>query len=119
MKDIRRGEVWWVELPTPPRGSEPGFRRPVVVVQDDIFNRSRLSTVIVVAVTKNLELADLPGNVLLTRRESGLRFESVANSTALLAIDRVFFSDPGRPLGRLRPSSRRALDAGLRLVLGV
>lgn len=119
MDDIRRGQVWWVDLPAEPRGSEPGFRRPVVVVQDDFFNRSALSTVVVVAVTRNLALGQLPGNVPLSRRESGLRRDSVANVTALLAIDRVFFSDPGVPLGKLGPRTMSAIDAGLALVLSL
>lgn len=119
MSAILRGEVWWVELPTPPRGSEPGFRRPVVIVQDDVFNRSQLATIVVVALTRNLGLAELPGNVFLSRRETGLRFESVANVTALLAVDRSFFGDPDEPLGRVRKSSLEAIGQGLRLVLGL
>jgi len=117
--EVRRGQVWWVDLPAEPRGSEPGFRRPVVVVQDDFFNRSALSTIVVVAVTRNLDLAALPGNVLLPRRESGLRRDSVANVTALLAVDRVFFANPGVPLGKLGSRAMDAIDAGLALVLSL
>jgi mRNA interferase MazF len=117
--EIRRGEVWWVDLPAEPRGSEPGFRRPVVIVQDDAFNRSALATILVVAVTKNLELADLPGNVLLPRRESGLKRDCVANVSAVVTVDRLFFENPGVPLGRLGTRTMRGIDEGLALVLSL
>ena len=117
--DIRRGEVWWVDLAKEPRGSEPGFRRPVLVVQDDYFNRSTLSTIIVVALTRNLALAALPGNVLVARAESGLKHDSVANVTQLVTVDRQFFAVPGRPLGRLSKTSMGLVDKGLALVLSL
>lgn len=119
MDDIRRGEVWWVELTDEPRGSEPGFRRPVVIVQDDYFNRSRLSTIIVIAVTRNLALANLPGNVLLSRAEAGLKHDSVANVTQLVTVDRRYFAVPGRPLGTLSKSTMGLIDKGLALVLSL
>jgi len=119
MDDIRRGEVWWVDLTGEPRGSEPGFRRPVVVIQDDYFNRSALATVVVVAVTKNLALADLPGNVLIAPRETGLKYDCVANVTAVITVDRKFFSDPGHALGALSRRTMEHLDKGLSLVLSL
>ena len=119
MDDIRRGEVWWVDLTAEPRGSKPGFRRPVVVIQDDYFNRSALATVVVVAVTKNMALAALPGNVVVSPRESGLRHDSVANVTAVITVDRKFFADPGYALGVLSRPTMDLVDKGLALVLSL
>jgi mRNA interferase MazF len=82
-----QGEVWWADL-AEPSGSQPGFRRPVVVVQGDAFNRSRIATVICVALTSNLRWVDAPGNVLLTARATGLPKDSVANVSQLVTLDR-------------------------------
>ena len=73
-----RGEIWWANLPNPV-GSEPGYRRPVLVIQDDVFTQSRINTVIVVIITSNTQLAEAPGNVLLPREVPGLSRDSVAN----------------------------------------
>jgi mRNA interferase MazF len=78
MDELQRGQIWWADLPEP-RRSEPGYRRPVLVVQADSFNRSLIQTAIVAALTGNLELADVPGNVLLPARSTGLPRDSVAN----------------------------------------
>ena len=78
MDEIQRGQIWWADLPEL-RRSEPGYRRPVLVVQADSFNRSLIQTAIVAALTGNLELADVPGNVLLPARSTGLPRDSVAN----------------------------------------
>jgi mRNA interferase MazF len=111
--ELQRGEIWWADLPEP-RGSEPGFRRPVLVVQADSFNRSRIQTVIVVVVTGNLELADAPGNVLLPARASGLPRDSVANVSQVLTVDRGYLTELAGTLpGRLQS----AVNAGLRSVL--
>ncbi len=110
---IKRGEIWWANL-VEPRGSEPGYRRPVIVVQSDAFNRSRIGTIVVVAITSNLDLAAAPGNVRLTRRESKLGRESVANVSQLLTLDRRFLS---ARVTRLPPAAVTEIDAGLRLVL--
>jgi len=112
---ILRGEVWWAEL-VDPRGSEPGFRRPVVVIQSDAFNQSRIGTVIVAAVTSNLDLAAAPGNVRLTRRESKLSRASVVNVSQLLTLDRRFLTER---VARLPAGVLRELEAGLRLVLSL
>ena len=112
---IRRGEIWWAALPSP-RGSEPGYRRPVVVVQADAFNRSRLQTVIAAVITSNLRLAEAPGNVRLTRRQSRLAKESVINVSQLITLDRSFLT---RRIARLAPRDLVQLDAGLRTVLGL
>jgi mRNA interferase MazF len=112
---IERGEIWWAELGEP-EGSEPGFRRPVLIVQADAFNRSRLRTVIVVVLTSNLRLVDAPGNVLVPAAASGLSKDSVANVSQVITIDRDFLSAPA---GRLRGRLLRDVDSGLRLVLAL
>lgn len=112
---IGRGEVWWAELPDP-RGSEPGYRRPVLVVQADSFNRSKIGTVLVAAITSNLGLAEAPGNVKLTRRDSRLPKASVVNVSRVLTLDRRFLS---KRVSRLPGRALERVDAGLRLVLGL
>ena len=110
---IQRGEIWWAELPAP-SGSEPGYRRPVLVVQADTFNKSRLQTVLVVAMTSHLELAALPGNVLVRATESGLPRDSVANVSQILTIDRQVLTSRG---GRLAPELMLSIGEGMRLTL--
>ncbi len=113
MPGVQRGEIWWADLPEP-RGSEPGFRRPVLVVQADPFNQSRIRTVVVAGITGNLALANAPGNVLLPRRVSGLRQDSVINMSQLLALDRSFFLEH---VGEISPRLQALVDDGLRVVL--
>ena len=112
---MRRGEVWWASLPDP-AGSGPGFRRPVLVVQSNSFNQSRISTVVVAVITSNVALAEAPGNVRLGKSEAGLPRASVVNVSQLLTIDRALLSLRGKAL----PSQAVArVDEGLRLVLGL
>lgn len=89
---IAQGEVWWADI-REPRGSEPGFRRPVVVVQGDAFNRSKISTVVCVVVTGSLQLADAPGNVCLSPEETGLPKPSVANVSQIVTLDKGFLTE--------------------------
>ncbi|PSN07045.1 mRNA interferase MazF2 [filamentous cyanobacterium CCT1] len=110
---MHRGEVWWANLPDPV-GSEPGYRRPVVVVQDDTLNQSRINTVIVVIVTSNLQLAEAPGNVLLPRDLSGLPRDAVANVSQIFTIDKQFLIEQ---IGSLPDALQQELDEGLRTVL--
>lgn len=112
---IERGEVWWADLGEPD-GSESGYRRPVVVVQSDAFNRSRLRTVIAVVLTTNLRLVEAPGNVLIPVKASGLPKDSVANVSQLITLDRDFLLERA---GRLRGQLLKDLESGLRLVLGL
>ncbi len=84
---IIQGQVWWADLPDP-AGSETGFRRPVVVVRSDRFNRSRISTAVCVPLTSQLSLAGAPGNVFLPARSTGLPQDSVANVSLILAVNR-------------------------------
>jgi mRNA interferase MazF len=89
---IWQGEIWWADLPIP-SGSEPGFPRPVIVVQGDELNRSRISTVICIPLTSNLRWADALGNVLLSSRVTGLPKESVANVSQVFTADRAALID--------------------------
>src|SRR5258708_5944562 len=113
MAGMERGEVWWADLPVP-RRSEPGYRRPVLIVEAGSFNRSRIQTVIVAVITGNLELADAPGNVLLPARSSGLPRDSIVNVAQLLTLDRSFLTEHA---GTLPARLQGSVDAGLRLVL--
>jgi mRNA interferase MazF len=112
---VERGQVWWADLGEP-SGSEPGFRRPLLVVQDDAFNRSRLRTVIAVVLTSNLRLVEAPGNVLIPARAAGLPKDSIANVSQVITIDRDFLTAPA---GRLRGELLKNVESGLRLVLGL
>jgi len=112
---IERGEVWWADLGEPD-GSEPGYRRPVVIVQSDAFNRSRLRTVIAVVVMTNVRLVEAPGNVLLPAKATGLPKDSVANVSQVITVDRDFLLERA---GRVRGQSLKDVDKGLRLVLAL
>ena len=111
---ISQGDVCWAELPEP-GGSGPGFRRPVVIVQGDALNRSRLATAVCVPLTSNLRWADAPGNVLLTARMTGLPKDSVANVSQVVALDRTLLEER---TGRISPAKIDLLFAGLDIVLG-
>ncbi|WP_242541773.1 type II toxin-antitoxin system PemK/MazF family toxin [Leptolyngbya sp. Cla-17] len=108
-----RGEIWWANLPEPV-GSEPGYRRPVLVIQDDIFTQSRIRTVIVVVITSNIQLAEAPGNVLLPREASGLPKDSVANISQILTLDKAFLVEC---IGSLPNFLQEEVDEGLRTIL--
>jgi mRNA interferase MazF len=113
VSDVHRGEIWWADLPEP-RRSEPGYRRPVLVIQADAFNLSRIQTVIVAVVTTNLDLAEAPGNVMLPARLSGLPRDSVVNVSQLLTLDRGYLTEQA---GALPLRVQRSVDEGLRVVL--
>ena len=111
---IAQGEVWWADLEEP-SGSEPGFRRPVVVVQGDVFNRSHIATVVCVALTSNLRWAEAPGNVLLNARFTGLPKDSVANVSQLVTLDRGALTDR---VGALPEKKLELVLLGIDIVLG-
>jgi mRNA interferase MazF len=111
---IAQGEVWWADLPAP-SGSGPGFRRPVVVVQGDALNRSRLATVVCVPLTTNLLWAEAPGNVLLPSRVTGLPTDSVANASQIIALDKTHLTER---VGRLTSAKIDLLLSGIDVVLG-
>lgn len=112
---VERGAVWWADLPDP-HGSEPGFRRPVLIVSAEAFNRSRLQTVLAVALTTNLSLVAAPGNVLIPGKAAGLSRDSVANVTQIITLDRDFLCEPA---AKLPPKLLHQVDSGLRLALGL
>ncbi len=112
---MKRGEIWWAALEEP-RGSEPGYRRPLVIVQADGFNNSGIRTVIGVALSTNMVLAEMPGNVRIAAGAGGLPKDSVANVTQILTVDRRFL---GEKLGVLPRSTMHAIDEGLTLVLSL
>lgn len=112
---MKRGDIWWASLHRPV-GSEPGYRRPVLIIQTDAFTRSRINTVVAAVITANLRLAQAPGNVRLSRRASGLKQESVINVSQLITLDKSFLSER---VGRIMPAKQREVDEGLRLVLAL
>ena len=113
MVEVVQGETWWANLPEP-TGSGPGFRRPIVVVQGNHLNRSRIATVVCVPLTGNLTWADAPGNVLLKARSSGLPRDSVANVSQIVTLDRSMLAERA---GKLDRATIGAIGQGMRLVL--
>ena len=111
---ISQGEVWWAELGLP-RRSEPGFRRPVVVVQGDALNRSRIATVVCVPLTSNLAWAEAPGNVLLSAAATGLPKDSVANVSQVVTLDKSVLTDR---VGKISKAKTELLLSGIDVVLG-
>ena len=112
---VERGQVWWADLDEP-RGSEPGFRRQLLIVQDDAFNRSRIRTVLAIVLTSNLRLIDAPGNVLIPAKAAGLPKDSVANVSQIVTLDRDYLTEPA---GKVRGPLLKNVENGLRLVLGL
>lgn len=110
---ISQGDIWWADLEEP-TGSGPGFRRPVLVVQGDAVNRSRISTVVCVPLTSNLRWADAPGNVLLTSRMTGLPKDSVTNVSQIVTIDR---SELTERVGRLSAARIELVLSGIDVIL--
>ena len=111
---VERGEIWWADLGEPD-GSEPDYRRPILIVQSDSFNRSRLRTVLAVVLTSNLRLVDAPGNVLVPANASRLPRDSVANVSQLITVDRGFLLERA---GHVRGQLMKDVDRGLRQILG-
>ncbi len=110
---MRRGEIWWASMRSP-KGSGPAYRRPVLVVQSDDFNESRIQTVVVAIITSNISLAAAPGNVLCKKRQTRLSRDSVVNVSQLYTIDKQFLTER---VGTLSPILMREVEDGLRLVL--
>ncbi|MEE9327968.1 MAG: type II toxin-antitoxin system PemK/MazF family toxin [Cocleimonas sp.] len=112
---IKKGEVWWASLGDP-RGSEPGYRRPVIIVSANEFNKSAIQTVIVAVITSNLRLGEAPGNFLISKKESGLTKESIVNVSQLLTLDKSFLVEKSKKL-----SERKIihLNEGLKICLAI
>ena len=111
---ISQGKIWWADLPAPAR-SGPGFRRPVVVVQGDALNRSRIATVVCVPLTSNLKWALAPGNVHLRASHTGLPRDSVAIVSLIVSIDKDILSEH---VGKLPPSNLQLVLEGIDTILG-
>ena len=112
---IERGEIWWTDLPEP-KGSMPGFRHPVLIIQANEFNQTRLETFVGAVITSNLRLAKMPGNVLLTPKQSGLSVESVVNITQIVTANKT---DLFEFVGVISERKMEQIDKGLRLVLNL
>ncbi len=110
---VTRGEIWWANLPIPAQ-SEPGYRRPVLIIQSDDFNRSKIQTVVALAITSDPRLAEAPGNVSLARRGTGLRRTSVINVSQILTLDKRYLTGPA---GQASEATMSRVAEGLRLVL--
>lgn len=110
---ISQGDIWWAQLAAP-RGSAPGFRRPVLVVQSDALNRSLISTVICVPLTSNVKWALMPGNVHLSSRATGLPKNSVANVSQIVAVDKSVLTEC---IGRVSGAKLEVVFSGIELVL--
>ena len=111
---VAQGHVYWASLPDP-TGSGPGFRRPVVVVQGDALNRSRVRTIVCVPLTSNLRWTEAPGNVLLPARATGLAKDSVANASQIITLDRELLTEE---VGKLSKRQLESILAGIDIVLG-
>ena len=112
---IHRGDIWWADLPEP-HGSGPGYRRPVLVVQNDQFTDSAIKTIVVAAITGNIRISKAKGNVLLSPQQSGLPKESVVNVSQLLTIDKSVLIDH---VSALSDTKIEQVDKGIRLVLSL
>ena len=112
---MKRGEIWWAEFGVP-YGSEIGHTRPVLIVQDDSFNESRIKTIVVLPLTTNLRLLDAPGNVFLGKKESKLVNDSVITVAQLYAVDRGRFIEKASKISK---KIMEQVDIGMKLVLGM
>ena len=112
---MQRGDIWWAAL-RPPIGSEPGYRRPVLIIQNDDFNKSRINTVVVAMLTSNLRLKDAPGNVFLSKRSTKLPKDSVANVSQVVTLDKSFLT---KRTSKLSADKMNHVDDGIRLVLNL
>src|SRR5258708_4764934 len=109
---MRRGEIWWASLP-PPAGSGPGYRRPVLVVQTNRFNESKVKTVVAAIMTTSLRWAEAPGNVRCAPRDTGLSRESVVNVSQIVTVDKALFTER---VGMVPTHVISQVEDGLRLV---
>ncbi len=111
---VSQGEIWWADL-AEPAGSEPGFRRPVLVIQGDTFNRSQIATVVCVVLTSNLKWADAPGNVMLSAKETSLPKDSVANVSQVVTVDKGALA---AQVGKISKPKILLILRGIDLLLG-
>ena len=111
---VRQGEIYWINLPKP-KQSEPGFRRPCVVIQNDTFNSSRIKTTIICILTTNLRLAEAPGNVFIEKREGNLSKDSVANISQVLTVNKTDLL-PAEKIGKLSVKKTESILSGLQMI---
>lgn len=112
---MKRGEIWWAELGLPEK-SEPGYKRPVLIIQADGFNDSKINTVVCIALTSNARLSDAPGNLLLSRKESKLSKESVVNVSQIVTLDKTILVEK---VSTLPTEIMDRIEKGVLLVLGI
>ncbi|HEY0457690.1 MAG TPA: type II toxin-antitoxin system PemK/MazF family toxin [Pyrinomonadaceae bacterium] len=112
---IERGQIWWADLPEP-RGSSPGYQHPVVIIQSDDFNQTKLNTVIGAVITSNLDLAEMPGNVLLKKEQTELPKDSVVNVTQIITVDKTELLEY---IGTISERKMEQIEKGLRLILSL
>ena len=112
---MEKGEIWWASLEEP-RKSEPGYRRPVVIVSSNEFNKSKIQTIIVATLTSNVRLADAPGNFKISKKTSGLNRDSAVNISQLLTLDKTYLTEK---IGKLNSKQNHLLNYGLQLVLNI
>ena len=112
---MKRSEIWWASLPDA-FGSSPGYRRPVLVIQSDSFNVSNINTTIVLAITSNLRLANAPGNVFISPKQSGLPKDSVITVSQLITLDKTLLDDY---VYSLSAKIMQQVEEGMRLVLSL
>lgn len=112
---MNRGEIWWASLPDAV-GSMPGYRRPVVIIQSNAFNRSRIQTIIVAVLSSNLRLAEAPGNVILKAKSTGLPKDSVVNVSQIITVDKLFLTEQ---VGALTSRQMEQVESGMRLALSL
>lgn len=111
--NIKQGDICWIDLGIP-KGSAPGYRHPHVIVQNNVFNESRINTVVVCAITSNLKRAKSPGNVFLKKGEGGLKKDSVVNISQIITIDK---SDIEEKIGSLPVSKVKQIIEGVKLLI--
>jgi mRNA interferase MazF len=112
---LDRGEIRWAALDEP-SGSSPGFRRPVLIIQTDTFNQSRINTVICAVISSNVRLADAPGNIFLSTKDSGLPKDSVINISQIITLDKQNLTEPVK---KVRPVVMRDVENSLKLVFDI
>ncbi|MEJ2307204.1 MAG: type II toxin-antitoxin system PemK/MazF family toxin [candidate division WOR-3 bacterium] len=110
-----KGEIWWATLPTP-RASEPGYKRPVLILQSDAFNRSNINTVICAVITSNIRLARAPGNVILSKKNSNLPKKSVVNVSQIVTLDKSYLTEC---VGAISKNLMGKVENGIKLVLEI
>ena len=115
MVDVHHGSIWWTDL-NPPLGSEPGYKRPMLILQSNAFNRSSIATCIGATITSNLKLARMPGNLLLHSRDSGLKKDSVVNLSQITTFDKHQLIEW---IGDLSQKSLRDIKENIKYILSI